>query len=407
MLTKEVLKQVIEEQRKKILNKERGVTRKKLNYLKIVNSSALVLSGIRRCGKSTLLRQLLNKEKNFYYLNLEDVKLNGFELKDFVRVDEIFKELYGKEGIYFFDEIQNVEKWELFIRNLVDDKRKVVVTGSNASLLSQELGTRLTGRHKRQELFPFSYEEFLKFKKLKPEEDSYREYLFSGGFPEYLKSNDEDYLNEILNDIVMRDIVVRYGIKNPDTLKKIAIYLISNVGKEFSYNSLKKMFKLGSVHSIINFVSYFKNSYLLFTIPKFSYSYKKQQVSPKKVYCIDNGLSGANSVSFSKDLGRMLENQVFLELRKNYKEIFYFQEENECDFVVKEKEEITKAIQVCYDFNEDNMQREVDGLLSALNKFKLKQGLILTFNQDDELEIDGKKIIVKPVWKWMTGDEIS
>ena len=402
MIIKDVLSEVVKEQRKDILAKDNFIERDDIKKIKFLSSFALIISGIRRCGKSTLLREILKKEKKFYYLNLEDNRLDGFGLRDFVCVDEIFERLYGKGGVYFFDEIQNVPKWEKFIRGLVDDKKRIIVTGSNASMLSRELGTLLTGRHLDLELFPFSFKEFLKFKNLNSNIKSYEKYFRMGGFPEFLKSGKDDILNMLLNDVVMRDIVVRFGIKNSSNVKKMAIYLISNVGREFSYNSLKKMFGVGSAQSIIDYVSYFEDAYLIFTIPKFSYSYRKQQVNPKKVYSIDNGFSYANSVSFSKDLGKMLENQVFLHLRREYKEIFYFQEKGECDFVVKEKDVVQEVIQVCYNLNEENQDREIKGLMEAVNFFDLKEGLILTYNQEDELKIDGKKIIVKPVWKWMT-----
>jgi len=401
MITKEDLTKVIKEQRKWVESTERGISREKVEEIKLNKSFALVVAGIRRCGKSTLLNQILKEQKIFYYLNLEDPRLEGFKLTDFNTAEEIFNEIYGTGGVYFFDEIQNIEKWEKFIRYLVDRKNKVMITGSNASLLSRELGTRLTGRHLSYELFPFSYTEFLKFSKQKPNAESYSDYLYKGGFPEFLKDNDETLLHELLRDVLMRDIVNRFGIKNTAILNKLAIYLLTNVGKEFSANSLKKMLEVKSVQTIIDYISYLEDSYLIFTIPKFSYSYKKQQVNPKKVYSIDNGLSYANSVSFSKDKGKMLENEVFLNLRKKYKEIFYFQKDKECDFIIKEKEKVIQAIQVCYDFNKENRDREISGLLEAMNELKLKQGLILTHNQEDKFEIEGKEIILMPVWKWL------
>jgi len=400
MINNDTLREVVKDQRAKILKRNMGIRREKLNDLRLRKGSALIISGIRRCGKSTLLKQLLNQNKKFYYLNLEDPRLDGFELKDFNRVNDIFKEEYGHDGIYFFDEIQNVEAWEKFVRFLADSKKTVVVTGSNASLLSRELGTRLTGRHISRELFPFSFLEFLEFYKLKSSSESYKKYLFDGGFPEYLEDKDDYYLNEILSSVVMRDIAVRYGIKNSNLLRRLAIYLVTHVGKEFSYNSLKKMFEIGSVRSVIDYISYFEDAYLIFTIPRFSYSYRKQQVNPKKVYSIDNGLSYVNSVSFSKDRGKMLENDVFLSLRRRYKEIFYFQGKRECDFVFKDREKVVGAIQVCYEFSDENQDREVGGLVEAMSELGLKEGLILTFNQEDEFEVDGKRVVVMPVWKW-------
>jgi uncharacterized protein len=399
MLTKETLKEVIISQRDSLDKLDLGVLRNK--ELNITDSFVLLITGIRRCGKSTFLHQILKKQKQGYYLNLEDPRLIGFDVSDFNKVEVIMKEIYGDKGIYFFDEIQNIEQWEKFIRYLIDKKEKVVITGSNASLLSRELGTKLTGRHLQLELFPFSFKEFLNIKKEKKSIKSFEEYLNKGGFPEYLKKENPEILNELLSDVIMKDIAVRFGIKNTNILNKIAIYLISHVGKEFSFNSIKKMFEIKSVQSVIDYVSFFENAYLIFTIPKFSYSFKKQQVNPKKVYSIDNGFSYANSISFSEDKGKMLENIVFLELRRQFKDIFYFQDKHECDFVIKEKEKITKAIQVCFDFNEDNKEREINGLIEALKKFKLNEGIIFTFNQEDEFLVDEKKIFVKPVWKWL------
>ena len=399
MITKETLKEVIISQREYLEKLNVGTPRE--NEIKIIDSFAILITGIRRCGKSTLLHQVLKKQKKGYYINLEDPRLEGFSLTDFNKIEQIMKELYGEGGVYFFDEIQNIEKWEKFIRYLIDKKEKVVITGSNASLLSRELGTKLTGRHLQVELFPFSFKEFLEIKKENASIRTFEEYLNKGGFPEYVKKEEVDILHELLSDVVMKDIAVRFGIKNTIILNKMAIYLISNVGKGFSYNSIKKIFEIKSVQSVIDYISYFENAYLVFTIPKFSYSYKQQQINPKKVYSIDNGFSYANSASFSKDKGKMLENLVFLGLRRKCKEIFYFQEKNECDFLVKEKEKIIIAIQVCYDFNEDNKNREIKGLLEAMKKFGLNKGVILTYNQEDEFSIEREKIVVKPVWKWL------
>jgi len=242
----------------------------------------------------------------------------------------------------------------------------------------------------------------LEFTNLKPDINSFEKYLTKGGFPEYLKYNKSEILQELLNDIIARDIIVRHKLRETKTVKEMALYLLTNVGKEFSYNNLKKTFNLGSTNSALSFVSYFEDSYLMFTVPKFDFSLKKQIINPKKVYSIDNGLSNVNSASFSSDRGRMLENLVFLQLRRKYKEIFYFKEENECDFLIKDRNKVIAAIQVCYQLQEDNKKREIDGLLTPLSEFSLTNGLILTYNQEDEFKINGKIIIVQPVWKWLS-----
>ncbi|MBI4452221.1 ATP-binding protein [Candidatus Woesearchaeota archaeon] len=403
MILKDTLKAIVKSQAESILLLDKTVERGKFGQIDLDVSHASVISGVRRCGKSTLLRQIMKKTKGFSYFNFEDPRAVNFELEDFQKLDSIFTEEYGIQKYYFFDEIQNVQRWELFVRSVLDNDKRVIITGSNASLLSRELGTRLTGRYIRYELFPFSFREFLTFADKEPSMGAFQEYFIKGGFPEYLKAGKAEILQELLNDIISRDIAIRHKIRSVKTLREMSLYMLTNVGKEFSYNSLKKTFGLGSANSAISFVSYFEDSYLLFTVPKFDYSLRKQIVNPKKVYSIDNGMSNVNSASFSEDKGKMLENMVFINLRKLFKDIFYFQGKNECDFVAKEGTKITKAIQVCYSLDEDNKDREIKGLMEALNKFNLKEGLILTYNQDDEIRAESKRVIVKPVWRWLLG----
>ena len=401
MILKDTLRELVKNQREMLNKFEYGIEREVIQQIDLYLPFAIILSGVRRCGKSILLLQLIRKRENYYFFNFEDPRIVGFEVSDFQKLNDVFQEEFGTQDYYFFDEIQNVQGWEIFIRSMLDKGKKIVITGSNASLLSKELGTRLTGRHLRYELFPFSYTEMLTLLKINPNKESFEDYLKKGGFPEFLKNQKEEILRELFYDIVIRDIVVRHKIRNLKTIKELGIYLLTNIGKEFSYNNLKKTFNLGSINTVISFISFFEDSYLLFTVPKFSYSFKQQLVNPKKIYSIDNGLSNANSVSFSSDKGRMLENVVFNNLRKKFKNIFYFKETNECDFVVKEKEEIVLAIQVCYELNNDNKERELNGLLEALIALNIEQGLILTFNIEDQFVIKNKKIFVKPTWKWL------
>ena len=396
MILKDILNQVIVSQQKDLISLPLGIPREMLKQIDLTVPQAIILTGIRRCGKSTLLRQLMETQKNHYYFNFEDQKIASFEIDDFEKLEELFPVIYGNSIYHFFDEIQNVPKWELFIRKLLNSGKRCILTGSNASLLSKELGTRLTGRHLNYELFPLSYLEYLKYCQQKPEAGSSEEYFQKGGFPEYLQNAREQFLQELLRDILTRDIIIRHKIRESKKIQELAIYLLTNVGKELSYNNLAKLFAFGSTNTVINFISYLEESYLLFTVPKFFYSYKRQLVNPKKIYGIDNGLITANSVTFSPDQGRMLENAVFLQLRRYNSEIFYFKENKECDFLIKEKNQIKEAIQVCWEVNSDNKEREVAGLKEAMDKFNLSKGKIITFNQEDRLW----EISLIPFWKW-------
>lgn len=399
MILKETLIEVLKTQREMVLRTPEGIKREKLAEIENTPGFALVISGIRRCGKSTLLRQMISSVKEFNYMNFEDVRIFGFETSDFQKLNEI---LISPHTTYFFDELQNVKNWERYIRGLTDQGKDIVITGSNASMLSRELGTKLTGRHLRYELFPFSFNEFLLLEKKKAGLSSLEDYIKRGGFPEYLKSGNDLILQELFTDIISRDIILRHGLRNEKIIKDIALYLLSNTGKEFTYNSLKKIYNLGSVNTVINMIGYFEDSYLFFTIPQFDYSYKKQLVNPKKIFAVDTGLINANTVSFSQDKGRLLENLVFIQLKREGGEIFYFKKNRECDFIVRDSKRKMKAIQVCYNLTEDNRERETAGLEEAMEYLKIREGIVLTSAQEDNFIINGKKISVIPVWKWLT-----
>ncbi len=401
MILKETLKEVVKAQKAELLQTPLGISRKKSEEIATDIGLAVVVSGIRRSGKSTVLRQIINQQKTFHYLNFEDVRIFGFNVEDFKRLEAVFDEECISD-YYFFDEIQNIPNWEIFVRTLIDRKKtKIFITGSNASMLSRELGTRLTGRHIRYELFPFSYMEYLKFRNMKPGISSFEKYFEEGGFPEYLMYKNIRVPQELFNDIITRDIIVRHSLRNEKVVKDIALYLISNVAKEFSFTQLAKLHGMGSTNTIISLINYFENSYLFYSVPRFDFSLKKQIRNPKKIYSVDTGFVRANSVSFSRDEGRLLENLVFQELRRRDNSIYYFRQERECDFVVRDRKNKYHAFQVCLDLNEENKSREINGLLEAMQYLKISSGLILTLKQEDALQIDGKTITVLPVWKWL------
>ena len=367
--------------------------REKEKTIQIENSFVQVITGVRRSGKSTLLNLLMANYSKVAYFNFEDPRIINFQVSDFSKLDEIIP---NDTEAYFFDEIQNVSQWEIYIRQLHDYEKKVFITGSNASLLSKDLGTRLTGRYLATELFPFSYSEYLSFTKTENLEKVVEKYLKVGGFPEYIKTNNVEVLQNLFKDIVFRDIAIRYSIRNTKLLIDVALYLLSNIGKETTYNSLKKTFQVGSANTIMDYLNWFEDAYLLFFLQKFSYSAKSIAINPRKVYAIDNGLINANSLSFSEDKGRILENAVYIHLRNQGIKMYYFREKRECDFVLFKQEKCVKVIQVCQEVHSENQEREVAGLLEAMVFFELNEGFIITFNQKDTIEKDKKTIHLIP-----------
>ncbi len=378
------------------------------------DNRVIILTGIRRCGKSTILKQIMKNRENYCYVNFEDERFLDFKAQDFETLNEILIELYNNPKIYFFDEIQNIEKFETFVRRLQDEGKKIVITGSNASLLSKEFGTRLTGRYKPFEIFPFSFSEYLKFRGIEIDKDwnyktqkrveikkAFNEYLELGGFPEYLKTNDKEYIRDVFENILYKDIIARYSIKKQKIIKELVSILTTNISSTFTYNSIKTALHLGNSITVKEYISYLANSYFFFELSKLDFSLRKSLSAPKKIYLIDTAFNQIAGFNFSPNTGKNLENVVFIELKRRKKDVYYFAEKGECDFVVKEGAKISQAVQVCYNFNKENKDREVGGLLEALKKFKLKEGHIITFDQDEQIEQGGMRIKIIPVWKWL------
>jgi len=396
MITQQLLAEVLDSQNENWLNKDQGVIREKLDEIKIHPGFACIITGVRRCGKSTLMRQLLSKvSENSLFLNFEDPRLTAFENDDFRRLDNELNSRKIKN--LFLDEVQMLDNWELYVRQKLDEDFKVVVTGSNASLLSRELGTKLTGRHQSFELFPFSMNEYLTFKKKKISQQTMADYMEEGGFPDFLKFKDASILQHLLNDILMRDIAVRYGVRDSVSLQRLAVYLISNIGRSVSANNLSKLFQIKATSTLLEYFSFLEDAYLVQFVSKFSYSQKVQIRNPKKVYSIDLGLFSHNTTNFTENSGWRLENLVYLHYRRIGREIYYFSEKRECDFVIFNNGKIEEVVQVCYEINQDNLKREIDGLKEAMDFFGLKKGSIVTFNQEDSFDMDGSEINLKPL----------
>jgi len=396
MIRQEEIGLVIDSQRDAFLRQDSGFEREALGRIPIAESFATIITGIRRCGKSTLLLQLLRRDyKDAIYLNFDDIRLSSFDTDDFVR---LHKEIAARKiDVLFFDEIQLVDGWEKYVTQLLREGYRVFITGSNAAMLSVELGTHLTGRNLSMELFPFSYSEFLGFKGLESGKESVMKYLQTGGIPEYVKSELTIVLNSLVDDILMRDIAVRHSVRDVNSLRQLAAFLITNIGNPISANKLVGMFDIKAPSTFLEYFSYLKDAYLLEFIPKFDHSLKAQARNPKKVYVMDMGLYTANSISTSENTGHRLENLVFLHLRCKHKHIFYFKERGECDFVVMENNKVVSAVQVCLDVTDENFQREYDGLTEAMTTLGVTQGTIVTLDQTDHFEKDGLSITMIPV----------
>lgn len=414
-MNKLLLSDLIADQREFFLSKSCGIHREVDFSRWTSHGLVVVISGIRRCGKSTLLRQFAAQLDDFHYLNFDDERLFGFEVHDFDDLLQRFQ-IRSNTRTLLLDEIQNVEGWERFVRRVHDDGYKVVLTGSNAQLLSAELGTRLTGRHIRQELFPFSFREFLALKEIDPHSrtakgkaalfGAFQEHLLSGGFPEFLQCGNTELLQQTYEDILFRDIVSRHGIRDVKGFKNLSHYLFSNFTSDMNYNRLKNVLGFSSATSVRTFIGYLEQSYLVSKIRRYDFSLKKQHVSGKKIYVVDNAMRAAISFTFSADRGRLLENLVFMELRRSGCDVYFHQERGECDFVVLRKNEPIQFIQVCAELNAENRDRELNGLDEAIRKSSKATGLILTENQTDEADLpSGGTAPVLPVWRWLTERE--
>jgi len=279
-------------------------------------------------------------------------------------------------------------------------------------LLSRELATALTGRHLKTELYPFSFKEYLAYNnvgsynlaltsdraKIKRQFSNYLKY---GGFPEIVDSKDRNELRQLYQDILIKDLLVRFKIREDKSFRELALYLMSNIGAQISFNNIKKILGLNSVSSVKNYVGYLEESYLLFSLFKYDYSLKKQIINDRKVYGIDSGMIQEVAFSFSKNSGRYLENLVFLELKRRLNEVFYYRNKFECDFIIRKGTKIVQAIQVTDSLNINNKDREIRGLAAALEEHGLSEGLIITSDKEGEESINGKKIKIIPVWKWL------
>jgi len=406
------------EQMQSFWQRETGIERSQLAVVERAAAlpHAVIVSGLRRVGKSTLLAQLAHQlgQAQFYYVNFEDDRFLGFQADDATDLITALLELFGERPNYVLDEIQNVAEWEIFVRRLMDSGVKFYISGSNAAMLSRELGTRLTGRYIPVELFPFSFAEFLRFQGY-PAPDLARlttadaarlqqhldEYVQAGGIPEPLKYPEMALSRTLYDDVLYRDIATRYRIDDVRALRELAYFLMSNPAATVSYNKLKEQLQLGSVNTVKNYVEYLESSWLIFTINVYDYSVKRQQIAPKKVYVIDTGLANAVGFTFSPNRGRLLENLVFLTLRRQTNAIYYYRSPDgyEVDFFLPETRQL---IQVTQSLAEPAVrQREVRALTTAMQALSIANAVILTDASADPIMVDGMTIEIRAVAQWL------
>jgi len=390
---------------------------------KSINSELItVITGVRRCGKSIFAHQLL-QDKKYAYINFDDERLGGLSTEQLNDVFEVLLEIQPNVHIFLFDEIQNILRWELFVNRLQRQGYKIVVTGSNANLLSTELSTHLTGRHLTYNLYPFSFREYVTYTQVHVQKEyttqtialykrALQEYMMTGGVPLAIQQADVyEYLRALYQDILITDIALRHQIRQLNELKELSLYVLMQSSSRITYRKLEHVFNLRSAHTIKQYINYLEEAFLIFQIDSFSFKLKHVIRSPKKIYTIDHGMIQALSQQNSQDMGKIMENIVYVELlRRNQGLIYYYQtkDNKEVDFVVTHQKTVQQIIQVCYQLNHHTTkEREVSALLQASDELSCNTLLVITFDLDKEEKHGKKTILYIPLWRWLIENKSS
>ncbi len=379
----------------------------------------LALTGVRRSGKSSMTVQLaMGRLEETFFFNFEDpIFFPGAGVEVIDQLISLYEEETGKAPkLVILDEIQNIQGWERWVRKAIDlGHYQVVVTGSSSHLLSSEIATAISGRVIEQTIWPLSFAECLTFLGEAPSSKSawlraLENYLRWGGFPKIILTPNENdriiLLKQYLSDIVLRDVVARHSIKNQQALHQVVNFYWTGLSCLHSYNSLRKAFAI-SIELASTLTGYLAQAFLVFEMSRYHANLKVQARDPKKIYVIDTGLRTVSLQSDREDWGRLAENAVYLELRRNNKQVFYYKQKQEVDFVITELGKPVDAIQVCYcDFeSKETRDREVNAMLECLQSLELPSGKILTLSLEDELLIEGKTIHLIPLYQWLIKSE--
>jgi len=403
-------KREVEEKKKELYIKRYAVLKEKdKDIIKAV-------IGPRRAGKSSFVIHELSGSGSWGYINFDDENL--VDLEDYNELIENMKSVYGNPKILFLDEIQNLKKWELFVNRLQRQGFNIIVSGSNANLLSQELATHLTGRHLTTNVFPLSFKEFLSFFGKREDmteaeiKERFRQYAEEGGYPEPLvkNMNRKDYLSTLFDAVIYKDIVKRYRIRAPAAFEDLAVYAISNATNSYSYNTLAEVTKVRSASTVEKYLKYLEESFLLFRTNRFSFKLKRQMKSEKKIYCIDNGLITARGFRVSDSTGSLYENIAAVHLWKKFGEnLFYYKSRQggyEVDFVVRRNQSVEQLIQASFNLDKPETKlREFRALAAASKELDCDNLIALTGDRESEewFEWFGVKRKIKcvPLWKWL------
>lgn len=414
------LEEVLSDQKYEIELKarKRFVYRREEAQIELESPLAQVVIGVRRCGKSTMcLNVLKNAGVKFGYVNFDDERLDEITSHDLNDILEVLFKINGEFNYLFIDEIQNIPEWYLFVNRLLRREVHVIITGSNAKLLSGELATHLTGRHKPIYLYPFSFGEFCDWKNVETtglathlvakRRAAFDEYMKQGGFPELLQlTNHRPYIDALVRNIVKRDIEQRFRIAHKVEFEQMTQHVLNVAPGIISDKSLAESFGIASPHTVKKYLGYMQEAFLISELKKFSFK-SRQRFVQEKAYPIDVALMNNRQDAFAgENLGPRLETIVYIELLRRCvsegKDVFYYADRSaECDFVICDRGKVETAIQVSFDISAPKTRkREINGLLAAAGKLKPERLLLLTDHEYSDTEADGHPIAIRPVYEW-------
>jgi len=422
-LSYDALRQVVIEQQEDVVNirqqqwVERNLLKKTKEYLE--HKWIKVIIGVRRAGKSIFGHQLL-RDRSYGYINFDDERFIGLTAIHFNKILQFLLECVPDVNTFFFDEVQNIDGWELFVNRLQREGYNLIITGNNSNLLAKEVATHLTGRYIHIEMFPFSFSEFLRAKNFEWTSTSIyktttranlyallKEYLNQGGFPELvMQGYKAQNLRGLYDKIVSRDITTRYRVRFTKSLREIAIFSHANLGEKISYQKVKNRFNLNSVNTVKNHFQYLNDGYLAFLLEGFNYNYRKQTKQARKIYTIDNGLSAAINPEFGDHKKKALENLVFQELARRARREENFAHHDiagmEVSFVLHTQKEPDAMIQVVWSLKDLHTQKKaLKSLIKAAKFLKQTNCTVITWEDETEEEVDGVSLKIVPIWKWL------